>query len=385
MIKDKSERLASIDFLRGCAAFSVVVFHAIGGVSEKAPLEIPWFRYTYSILLYGDLGVPLFFVISGFCIHLQTAKYKTKNSTYNFSFVSFWKRRLFRLYPPYFVALCLSIGLLVATYLLNKQVATIDTYPSPKLGWMGADFLVHVFMLHGLHPFFNLAGGNPPFWTLACEEYLYIMYFVLLSGLRRIGIISSSIVVLVLGLLFPLFFQPFLSPESLWWGVITSSAIVLWFQWVLGAVAVESHLGLISLPGWCSNLGFILIWGGGASLSSSNYKPLSSALWGLTFFTLINFCVKKERDGNWSQDYRLVGWFTKIGVFSYSLYLVHNPIRTIVRQLFGKLTLDAQPPLYLFIAFFCVLIPCIGGWIYYHLVERHFILTSKSSTSVSAT
>src|SRR5437763_15738622 len=67
------QRLQSIDFLRGVASFSVLVFHAL--LSSPLPAGLPgWVRLVLPIPMQGYLGVPLFFVISGFCIHLPRAR-----------------------------------------------------------------------------------------------------------------------------------------------------------------------------------------------------------------------------------------------------------------------------------------------------------------------
>src|SRR5213082_1919498 len=75
-------RFHSIDVLRGVAALSVVVYHLwlryFPGQSTQAHLaEFPAdhraaFLLTFPIQ-YGYFGVTLFFVLSGFCIHLPQA------------------------------------------------------------------------------------------------------------------------------------------------------------------------------------------------------------------------------------------------------------------------------------------------------------------------
>jgi peptidoglycan/LPS O-acetylase OafA/YrhL len=102
-------RLRSIDLLRGCAALGVAIDHAIIH-SPQLPVE-RWFWPMYVVLHYGHLGVPLFFVISRFCIHLQAARRRREDSAAGLNFVGFWKRRVFRLYPPYVAALGLSMAL----------------------------------------------------------------------------------------------------------------------------------------------------------------------------------------------------------------------------------------------------------------------------------
>ena len=62
-----------------------------------APPDFPefWFRAAYHTLEVGSLGVPRFFVISGFCIHLRWAREG------RIDYRDFWRRRVRRLYPPY--------------------------------------------------------------------------------------------------------------------------------------------------------------------------------------------------------------------------------------------------------------------------------------------
>ena len=67
-------RLRSIDFLRGLAALAVAFGHAItaapygfaGVVFEQICLHVMWIAVN---------GIPLFFVISGFCIHLGQVRH----------------------------------------------------------------------------------------------------------------------------------------------------------------------------------------------------------------------------------------------------------------------------------------------------------------------
>ena len=70
----ETSRLRSIDALRGIAALGVVLYHAIERGKNALPNNL--FDYPVRALQfissYGYIGVFLFFVISGFCIHLFT-------------------------------------------------------------------------------------------------------------------------------------------------------------------------------------------------------------------------------------------------------------------------------------------------------------------------
>src|SRR4026208_957027 len=103
-------RLQSIDALRGVAALGVVLYHAVMQTSSAVPANIIFHwpvRGLQFLSSFGYIGVFLFFVISGFCIHLQWAKTRANGQQPKIRFGSFWRRRFLRLYPPYLIAFAL--------------------------------------------------------------------------------------------------------------------------------------------------------------------------------------------------------------------------------------------------------------------------------------
>src|SRR5258705_12813988 len=98
-------RLISIDLLRGCAALGVVITHAFPAELTYLAEQSPWFGYLGKVVGNLTLGVPLFFVISGFCIHLRWTQRYTQTGETKTDFLDFWKRRMRRLYPPYVIVL----------------------------------------------------------------------------------------------------------------------------------------------------------------------------------------------------------------------------------------------------------------------------------------
>ncbi len=92
VLKSEGGRVSSIDFLRGIAVISVVVFH-----------------YN-NTLPFGYLGVDLFFVISGLLVGGILQKDFDKNREITFS--SFFLKRGFKIWPSYYCFIL--IGTLLA-------------------------------------------------------------------------------------------------------------------------------------------------------------------------------------------------------------------------------------------------------------------------------
>ena len=169
-------RLDSIDLLRGVAALSVVAFHATrGNLYLNSARDAPWLVALGVPAAMGFSGVYLFFVISGFCIHLTWARRRAEGQEPTIDFLAFWRRRIWRLYPPYFVALSL--------FLLLLWIEGAPFFRTQRAAW---DVGLHLFLVQNVDP--SSSGSiNSVFWTLAVEEQLYLAYFLLLALRRRLG------------------------------------------------------------------------------------------------------------------------------------------------------------------------------------------------------
>jgi len=75
-------------------------------------------RYAcYRASIYGQLGVQLFFVISGFCIASAAVRASERSN----GTLSFVQARLRRIYPPYFIATFFAIGISMLAGFLVKH------------------------------------------------------------------------------------------------------------------------------------------------------------------------------------------------------------------------------------------------------------------------
>lgn len=322
----ESRRLRGIDALRGIAALGVVLYHAV----EQGKHVVPNSLAEYPVRLvqfgssFGYIGVFLFFVISGFCIHLQWARAKAAGIEPDIRFGPFWKRRIRRLYPPYVIALLLYLLLTAWTIGLNPT------------HFFFYDIGMHLLMLHNLDP--NTCYTiNGVFWTLAIEEQLYLAYFLLLFVRIRWGW-GVTIAVCLLARIAWMGFSHVVWLKTGFGIPVPEAAAAHWFTWALGALGVEVMFGLVRLRGWSRNLWLATLLVVAASALSS-YLPvipkdtllnnaswfLIHPLWGLGFFILVNRVVLAEQ--SWLRQARLpslVSVFSTLGIFSYSIYLTHE-------------------------------------------------------------
>jgi peptidoglycan/LPS O-acetylase OafA/YrhL len=355
-------RLQSIDFLRGTAALAVAFGHAV--IAAPYGFAGEWFQQLCAHIMWVAVtGLPLFFVISGFCIHLGQSRHE---GVRRFNFGAFWRRRLWRLYPTYLVALVASMSLLVTVWLTGTGSELLARYPEPRGQWLAADFAFHALMLHGLHPLFDQGAANPPFWTLAREEYLYLMYPLLLLVMRRM---PWSVVALSLAAL-SLFFQyvmPRIITSPDWNLLLVYSAPALWIQWQLGVVAADAYRGVVRLPEFFYRARWVPMW----MVLAYLIKPGSIFL-GLAFFTTINACVRREAEGRWPVT-GIIGAVTRVGLWSYSLYLIHHPVQTVALAIGQRVWPDVGIFGFFVRAALLLLISCVAGRVLFQLVERHFV------------
>jgi peptidoglycan/LPS O-acetylase OafA/YrhL len=311
--KTRSER---VDQMRGFAALAVVVCHLGVSAYDDAPnlggSPWPWLGFA---LGFGYLGVPLFFVISGFCIHLPQARMLAVAEPVGppLSWRRFFVRRFWRLYPPYIAALVFALVLLT---LVNG---------GPPVPWVAV--ASQAALVQTLHPA-TFDGVNPPAWSLAVEAQLYLAYPIVFWLIARHGALRALTVVLGVTLAYRLGlnFEPF---PARFGGIAWEFFLARWFEWVLGAVVAEWAVGCVRLPGavfqpWLGplvlGLGVLLEW----HRWHYGLYTILEPIYGLAFALLLGAALRRERDG----DGWVVGrYFAGIGLYSYSLYLLHRPIQ----------------------------------------------------------
>ncbi|SBT42757.1 acyltransferase family protein [Micromonospora auratinigra] len=154
-------RLHTLTGLRFLAALLVFANHVNLERMHDSDQANNIFLWLFSSV--GELGVGLFFILSGFVLTWSARPADTR--------ARFWRRRFVRIYPSHFVGWALGLVLMLVA---GEAVNAWNVVPSA--------LLVHAWIprLDALH------GTNGPSWSLACELLFYLAFPWLLPLVRRI-------------------------------------------------------------------------------------------------------------------------------------------------------------------------------------------------------
>ncbi|MEI7912068.1 MAG: acyltransferase [Verrucomicrobiota bacterium] len=172
-------RYYTLDFWRGIACLLVVAFHSSFYLIENPKIAKPEGigRLAYMAMDHAWVGVPMFFVISGYCITaacIGAARRGFKPGDY-------FLRRFRRIYPPYWIAIVMFLllcGVLAITRLDWLLFDEIHPFKRPfSLSWV--QWCGNLTLTEVWRP--NVVGNEDVrfflgvAWTLCYEEQFYLV------------------------------------------------------------------------------------------------------------------------------------------------------------------------------------------------------------------
>ncbi|MCY2973100.1 MAG: acyltransferase, partial [Planctomycetota bacterium] len=177
-------RFINIEVLRGFAAIWVFCFHF--SFSNSFQTSFPIF---YNVLKAGHLGVPMFFVLSGFCITASAVGSHRKH----YSVWDFFKRRFKRIYPSYWFSILIVACVPFVMEFLSAFKTGAFVCPTPEyLGynledWIKLLTLTQVFEVFPGIPTLDkkFSSFNGVYWSLAIEVQFYLAMGIAL-WMRRV-------------------------------------------------------------------------------------------------------------------------------------------------------------------------------------------------------
>lgn len=338
-----SEQLVSIQYLRGLAALSVLVAHAL-----KWPLS----DVNFGLLKTGRLGVEVFFVISGFIITMIAGDGR-------FDPRDFLARRIFRIVPAYWVAtLVVAILAIAIPSQFRTTVPTIDGLLMSLLFVPSVDPKAPLLLLG---------------WTLDYEAFFYAIFaslFFLKSEARTLVLCGLLAVLVWLG-------QTMTEPTHMQAFYTSASLIGFGFGALLARAyrhgLVERLGGALGWP--LAGVAIVLValfygiaWDNTHQLSLSLHVLMSVTAVGIVLVGL------QIETGRHLPEVTLLKY---LGDTSYSLYLFHlfpvAAVWALSKQLF-----DLNEPLtYLACSALAILAGILTGLVCYYLVERPFLHASR--------
>ncbi|BDI31988.1 hypothetical protein CCAX7_40390 [Capsulimonas corticalis] len=304
-----AHRLDYVDSLRAIAALLVVFDHVF---MTNYPLPqrpaAGWGSHVYW-LAYGHFGVALFIILSGFCLMLPVIRH---DGHLKGGFLSFLKRRIGRIIPPYYLSM--GIILLLGATIMRPVGLTWDRTGQGSL----LDVALHLTMLHHLTPN-NWATINTPYWSLAVEWWIYFAFPLLLLGWRKVGPGITMLAATIVGVALYL-------PARAALPAACPQFVVLFAIGMLAAEIAYSpkHADLRQRVRWdiFAALGFACVVGLFASHTPWNIDEA----WGdlaMSVFVL-PLLIVASRPGL-CQRLLSAKPLVALGAMSYSLYLMHIP------------------------------------------------------------
>lgn len=330
------DRILHIEKLRGISILLVLLFH----------LEIPGFQYGY-------FGVDLFFVISGYLMALLYGDLQDVPTV-----KQFFRKRLARILPAYFVVILATIFAAVLLFLPHEidLIMKHNLWAAllmPNVGfWMDAAYFDYML----LRPLLNL-------WSLGVELQFYVLFPVLLLIWRR----SNSLLLLVAFISLVCyginsFVDPktafFMLPGRLWEFIAGFYAA----KYVTTATAKHESLGLLAI----TSLVILLLLL--PQLKIQNTFVISVIVIALSSLA-INFGFKTGNEESW-----LSSGLVTIGKYSYSIYLVHFPIIVFANYVpFGGTNLEVDGWIKLAAVLLAILISSYALFNFVETKTRHRI------------
>ena len=366
-------RYAALDPLRGLAAVWVFLFH----YSFTSTFQST-FPLLHTFLKAGDRGVPMFFVISGYCLAMAASQSIQRDG----SIGEFLYRRAKRIFPAFWCSIVVIVLLRWATWSVARSCSII--YDLPLMHdwkrWMMVVTLTPMFdQSDGTMYFLRMAHINCAYWTLPIEFQFYLVVSAALLAPRWFYPILAAVTLASMPVyfiatwnfrfacegVFLVYWLPFACGLALYWMLDRGVTPNMAFGRYAGSVSTVGSIVLVSV--------FMVL-----TARKVEVERLAFAV-GLTTLLWLANPIDGRVEEFLQRKRGVTGFLAKclilLGAMSYSLYLIHNEawytIAFALRQFIptgtslSELTIDLSAVVGVFVICYpfyrCCEAPFVGG------------------------
>lgn len=301
-----------LDMLKGIAISGIFLYHLIPSVFPG-----------------GFLGVPLFFVLSGYLMHTTAISYLETDS---FPALDYYKKRISRLIPPLFLTVMLTCCVMTLTH-SRQMIGIREQILSIFLGynnwWQIAQDASYFSRLTGASPFTHLwfLGVEMQFYLIwPLLFYLYKKIYHLLGG-KRACFFFLIPAFLSLGTMICLY-HPGSDPSRVYYGTDTMG-FTLFLGMFLGALRHNFPVLCTpvsrnrQIPVFAAMLGITLLLFL-AVKGSNSFLYLGGMFMISVFFAVMILFTENQK--TLAQELPLASQTALLGKYSYNIYLWHYPV-----------------------------------------------------------
>ncbi len=352
-----------LDLARGLAALWVFFFHLQNLFEVPSP-------FIAKVASFGHLGVPMFFVISGYVItYAAESSLKAQKPP-----LTFLKNRFKRIYLTYWASLLLVLLLPYGLELLSSFKTGHYVLPENLLArytpgdWANIVLLTKVFWASSSDLAVEFAGVNAVYWTLAIEFQFYIVVFIALC-LGRFYRLAIAIVTLASLLLMVI-------PNTLNFGFF----LHYWPAFSVGILLAYLHQYEIKLQVNSRQNVVLLIVLTAMTLGYAAYvHPIHirtnflvfASIFGalLWLFSDLEIVLQRLKSSNHWLIYILLEPWLVLGAMSYSAYLLHLKLFALP-FMFASQIFDTDSVV---LGLVTIVSTLILTYPFYYFVERRFL------------
>jgi peptidoglycan/LPS O-acetylase OafA/YrhL len=356
---EKAKYFKGLNGIRAIASLIVVLWHA----DQKSYL------FKVDALGYHKNGmagnaVDMFFVLSGFLITYLLLVEKEKTKIIDFK--KFYLRRIFRIWPLYYLSICIS-GVLI--------YFNIDSGGEMP----GYSFLLYFFLLANVAYVLKMAISSiTPLWSVGVEEQFYLIWPHIVKRTTKYLRVFISLIMIYLMVKVVLYVA--FTPSSFIFSLLEFTRIDIMFLGAIGAYLVYSNHAMLKLI--YRKEVQILSWL--VLLMSIVYHPihimnfLDKEINAIFYFIIIlNISSNEKSLLNLENKF-----FNFIGKISYGIYVYHMIIIYLLSYCLSKLLIEVD---FFTMLALVVFLTIAVAWLSFKFFETPFLKIKNKYSVVKST